>query len=203
MGQAVSAIILAAGESSRMGQPKSLLPWAGGNVLQSVLGAVRAAGLVSSVVVTGAHHREITGETDLGDAQICHNPDWEQGMGSSIRRGVDFALGISQVRPSGLLVLLADQPMIGSDYLTRMLREFSGAAGGLVASAYPQGPGVPALFGQQFFDSLQALPFKSGAKNLIRQQAGTAILLDPGPAGQDMDTPEAYQALRKRAGLDK
>ncbi|WP_187289166.1 nucleotidyltransferase family protein [Robiginitalea biformata] len=183
-----------------MGRPKALLPWSGGTVLDAILHAVEEAGLPPPVVVTGAHHRELSENLRNSSARIRENPDWASGMGSSIRCGLEAAL---ETRPDleGLLVLLADQPLVSKTYLLRLLSNFQSNEPGIVATRYPEGGGVPAIFRRSFFEALRSPGRSGGASSLIRSAASETLLLEPGLAGRDMDTPEKYRELRKIAGL--
>lgn len=200
MATGIASIVLAAGESRRMGRPKALLAWADGTVLDNILHTIEEAGLAPPVVVTGAHHREISGNLRNTSALIRENPDWASGMGSSIRCGLEAAL---ETRPDleGLLVLLADQPLVSKTYLLQLLSTFRRNNCSIVATRYPEGGGVPAIFRRTFFEALRSPDRSGGASSLIRNAASKTLLLEPGLAGRDMDTPEKYRELRKIAGL--
>lgn len=200
MGQKIASIVLAAGASRRMGRPKALLPWSGGTVLQAILRAVAEAGLSSPIVVTGAHHLEISEAIGNTSATICKNPDWASGMGTSIRCGLEAALE-THPKIAGLLVLLADQPLVSKDYLVQLITHFRKNNGGLVATRYPEGGGVPAILGADYFEALRSPGRQGGASSLIRGAASEAHLLEPGKAYLDMDTPQKYRELRRIAGL--
>ena len=200
--KSIRTLILAAGASSRMGSPKPLLPWGKQSVLLHLLVQVKNAGLQQPIVVSGAYHEEIARELPEGTALLCHNADWQSGMGSSIRQGIICA---KQNFPDsdGVLVLLADQPLVSERYLEKMLHHFTENPGRIIATEYPEGPGVPALFPSQHFDRLEKLKPGSGAKSLM-QNCGQdqLVLLQAGDAGRDMDTPEAYRKLKRIAGID-
>lgn len=195
MKESIAVIILAAGASSRMGRTKALLPWRGKTVLEHLVAQVEAAAINRLVVVTGASHAEIAGRTALGSDRLCENQDWEQGMGTSIRAGVDLLL---KQFPDckGILVLLADQPLVDADYLEIICSQFSGTPQCLVATRHGNANGVPALFGSAYFDPLRQLPPEKGARALLASFADRIIGINPGNKGRDMDTPEAYEALK-------
>lgn len=195
MKETIAVIILAAGASSRMGRTKALLPWRGKTVLEHLVAQVEAAAISRLVVVTGSSHAEIVGRTVLAPDRLCENPDWEQGMGTSIRAGVNLLL---QRFPEckGVLVLLADQPLVDAEYLEIICSQFSGAPECLVATRHGNSNGVPALFGSAYFDHLRQLPPEMGARTLLASFADRVICIDPGNKGRDMDTPEAYEALK-------
>ena len=198
MKQKVSALVLAAGASSRMGRPKALLPWGPVTVLEHLIGEIADAGITEIVVVAGKHVTEI-GELIQGRATVCEHAQWAQGIGGSIRMGTAL-LRRQNPPPEAILILLADQPLVSSGYLRIMLTSFENGSDSPVASAYPEGPGVPALVPAPYFDRLEGLPDHKGARSLLKE--ANARVLDPGVAGQDMDTPEMYRDLLKQAGLD-
>lgn len=202
MNTAISCLILAAGASSRMGSPKALLPWGKQIVLRHLLHQAKNAGLEQLIVVSGAYHEEIARELPEGTALLCHNADWQSGMGSSIRQGIICA---KQHFPEteGMLVLLSDQPLVNEQYLNRMLRHFYENPECIIATEYTEGAGVPALFPQRYFSKLTDLKASGGAKALMRNcSPGELVLLQAGDAGKDMDTPEAYDQLKRIAGID-
>ncbi|WP_445385028.1 nucleotidyltransferase family protein [Robiginitalea sp. IMCC44478] len=202
MNTAISCVILAAGASSRMGSPKALLPWGKQSVLRHLLGQVKKAGLEQLIVVSGASQQEIAQELPPGSAVLCHNTNWAKGMGSSISQGV---LCMKQDYPDseGLLVLLADQPLVNTMYLKRMIHKFRENPESIIATEYTEGPGVPALFPRRYFNELIKLKPGGGAKALMRNcNPGELVLLRAGDAGRDMDTPEAYGELKRIAGID-
>ena len=188
-------LILAAGASSRMGRTKALLPWNGKTVLEHLVGQAEQAALRKLVVVTGASHAEIGEKTALTPDLFVENPQWAAGMGTSIRTGLNQVLNRFPTC-QGVLILLADQPLVDAAYLSALLREFTGKPECLVATRYGASFGVPALFGSSYFDDLKALPPEKGAKALLDSVSDRVIGMDPGQKGRDMDTPEAYEALK-------
>jgi molybdenum cofactor cytidylyltransferase len=170
--------------------------------LRNLLNQAINAGLKQLLIVTGAHHEEIRSETKEGIALLCQNPEWEQGMGSSIRQGV---ICTKQYFPQteGILVLLADQPLVDEQYLNRMLHQFHQNPECIIATEYAEGAGVPALFPRRHLNELANLKPGGGAKALMRNcSPGELVLLQAGDAGRDMDTPEAYGELKRIAGID-
>ncbi|WP_445382182.1 nucleotidyltransferase family protein [Robiginitalea sp. IMCC43444] len=202
MNTAISCVILAAGASSRMGSPKALLPWGKQSVLRHLLQQAKKAGLEQLIVVSGANQQGIAQELPAGTAKLCHNSSWINGMGSSIRQGV---ICTKQYFPQaeGILVLLADQPLVDEQYVNRMLQHFHQNPECIIATEYTEGAGVPALFPRRHFNELANLKPGGGAKALIRNcSPGELVLLQAGDAGRDMDTPEAYGELKRIAGLE-
>ena len=108
--QQIVALILAAGSSSRMGQPKALLPWGPTTVIGHLFQEIHMGGIADTVLVTGAHHTSLSKALETRTVNLCYNRKWESGMGSSLSLGVrhvekEFA------RAGAILVLLSDQPL--------------------------------------------------------------------------------------------
>lgn len=197
----VVCLILAAGASTRMGQPKALLPWGDTTVLEHILGQVRMAGIPETILVTGAHHREILKATDPSICHIRYNDRWEEGMGTSLACGLGYARKTFH-DSNAILVLLSDQPLVSADFLKQMIRLSREHPGKIVASGYGESAGVPALFPGRFWPLLHQLPSAQGARQFIREQQKHTVVLDPGEATTDIDTPASYLRALGIAGLE-
>ena len=195
----VIALILAAGASSRMGFPKGLLPWGGSTVLQQILGQVREAGLENIVLVSGAHHEQLISLAQGEAIRICHHPGWEQGMGSSLSRGIAFVENHFP-EAEAILVLLSDQPFVTEKYLQDMLKARQASPSAMIASRYGDAAGVPSLFPRAFWEELKALPPTQGAKAFIVARPNQYMALETGFPLIDIDTPESYQRALALAG---
>ncbi len=199
-GASVIALILAAGASSRMGSPKGLLPWGKSTVLQTIIGQVREAGLENIVLVSGAHHENLLPVAHGEAIRICHHPEWEQGMGSSLARGIECVEGLFP-EANAILVLLSDQPFVTSKYLREMLRAHAASPSGMTASHYGDASGVPALFPKAFWEDLKALPPQQGARAFLLKHPDHCQALETGFPLIDIDTPDSYQKALARAGF--
>lgn len=196
----VAALLLTAGSSSRMGEPKALLSWGPKTVIQHILDQIQEAGLEKVLLVTGAHHQEIQTAFRGEPIPICYHRDWELGMGSSISKGIQ-AIEQQFVGVSAVLVLLVDQPLISSAYLRELTTAHSRNSNAIIASDYGDFAGVPALFPREFWDALKQIPTGQGAKGLIARFREQCSILNPAEAIVDIDTPEAYQQALKLAGI--
>lgn len=195
----VIVLLLAAGASSRMGAPKGLLPWGKSTVLEHILDQARKAGLENRVVVSGAHHHELLAVARPAAIRVCHHPDWEQGMGSSLARGIAY---VEEHFPNAgaVLVLLSDQPFVTAKYLREMLGASVASPSVMIASRYGDAAGVPALFPRAFWEELKTLPPGKGAKAFITSHTGQYEALHTGFPLIDIDTPESYQKALALAG---
>ncbi|MGZ8916547.1 MAG: nucleotidyltransferase family protein, partial [Methylobacter sp.] len=144
----VYAIILAAGASSRMSSPKQLLEWRNRPLLEHAVANARAVLNERVIVVLGAHAESIQTTVDLGGVSSIVNPDWQEGIASSIRAGVRALPGSA----GAALILLCDQPLINAAHMQNLLNNWQNAPACIVASQYHHSVGVPALFPAVFFE---------------------------------------------------
>ncbi len=188
----VPAILLAAGASTRLGQPKQLLQlpaFGGETLLAHTVGLVHAAGAVPLFVVLGAHAEEIQRQSQLPHCTVLRNDAWAEGMASSIRIGI--AAVIEQVpNASGVTLLVCDQPALSVEHLRHLLACHRKDPDTIVASHYAGRLGVPAVFPRAFFPALLQLKGDRGARVLL-QQSGWTIQQVKFPQGElDIDSPE-------------
>ncbi|GAB3876613.1 nucleotidyltransferase family protein [Hymenobacter segetis] len=185
-------LLLAAGASTRMGQPKQLLPYHGRTLLRHAAETAVASGCAPIVLVTGALHEELVAEVAGLPIRAIHNPDWETGMASSIRAGL---AAVAETRPAAVLIMLTDQPLLTPELLHELMARQQQTQASIVAAAYGDTLGVPAIFAKAVFPELLQLQGQAGAGRLIAGY-GAAVERVPFPAGLlDVDTPEDYAAL--------
>ena len=191
----VALVLLAAGASTRMGQPKQLLPYRGRTLLRHAAETAVATGCAPLVLVTGALHDSLAAEvTDLS-FRVVTNPDWQSGMASSIQSGLAAAAPAS---PTAYLIMLADQPLVTPALLRQLIEQQQRTQAPIVAAAYGHTLGVPAVFSAAMLPALQQLAGKQGANGLIAG-LGAAVGSVPFPEGLvDVDTPEEYASLLRR-----
>lgn len=192
-------VVLAAGASSRMGTPKQLLQWDGESLLRRATQTALAWNGGGPVcIVLGANAYACTNEfVDLPVMQVW-NAQWESGMASSLRVGVQAVL---EAEPgiSGLLVLLCDQPRVGAESLAHLFAAHQKAGLPVTTSAYNETFGVPALFGRVAFPDLLKVSGAEGAKSVVKRfvSAGQACFVPIPEAAADLDTPGDYARLRE------
>lgn len=186
-------VILAAGASTRLGRPKQLLPWQGVTLLQH---AVKTALTVTTqpVVVTGANGEHLAAALDPGQVKLVFNPNWQQGIASSIRCGLQALLNRTP-EPDQVIFMVCDQPFVTAGLLLDLINEQQKSRKPIVASAYADTLGIPALFDKSFFPQLLDLQGDTGARKII-QQHGDEVASVEFPEGKiDIDTPGEYQEL--------
>ncbi len=197
----VSAIVLAAGESKRMGEMKVLLPWAGdAPILSHILGALRTARLEDVVVVTGRQEEQVRAVAEQEGARCAHNADYAGGeMLSSLQRG----LRALSENVSAALVVLGDQPQIQPSVVHRLLEAYARGEALIVAPSYDMRRGHPIVIDRRLWPELLALPSGAAPRDVINRHAGRTqyVNVDDDSILRDVDTPEAYRAERRRAGF--
>ncbi|WP_242581781.1 nucleotidyltransferase family protein [Hymenobacter telluris] len=191
----MAIILLAAGSSSRLGQPKQLLQYQGQTLLRRAAEtAVTAAAGTPVVVVTGALHEELLPELAglLVQTVRCHT--WQLGMGASLKTGL-AALENKGPALHSVLVMLCDQPFVTPTLLQQLLTAHNTTGQPIVAAQYGEVRGVPVLFGAEALPLLHQLPDAAGANQLLKQHPQLVATV-PFPEGAiDVDTPEQYAAL--------
>jgi CTP:molybdopterin cytidylyltransferase MocA len=183
----VAAIVLAAGASRRLGQPKQLLLHRGVTLLERALILSSEAGAAPVIAVLGAQFEHILQSITIGDAIPVINERWEQGIATSIHAGIDT---LDEIAPNaaGVLMLACDQPRLTVDHLRALLDAFSARREPLmVASAYAGVLGIPAVFPRTVFAHLRALRGDKGARALLVEPLCDLIEV-PFPGGEvDID----------------
>jgi molybdenum cofactor cytidylyltransferase len=189
----LGVVILAAGESARMGQPKQLLVYRGKTLLRHAVESALALPNAPAVVVLGAHATRIRQELNDLTVTVVENPDWQVGMGTSLRAGLNGLLDAAP-QTAAALFLLCDQPYVTPELLRHLEMKWRHGAN-LAACQYESRLGVPAIFDASLFPELLALQGAEGARQVLAQHAGQVSAF-PFPAGAiDVDRPEDYAAL--------
>ncbi len=189
-------IILAAGSSSRLGKPKQNLVFQGNTLLQRTIKFALAADCQQVLAILGANSAVIEPTIKNEPIQIIHNPDWEEGMASSIRHGLT-ALLKSHPDIKNVILMLCDQPFADTSIINQLVQA-SANNKAIVASAYNGTIGPPALFNKIHFNELLTLKGKEGAKKLLLKYADEVHTV-PFPLGMiDIDTIGDYERLEIR-----
>jgi len=198
----LAGLVLAAGASRRLGQPKQLVTWGGQTLLARAVSHALAVCDAGVVVVTGASAARVAASlTDLqcshADLRLVFNPDWSHGIGASIAQGIR-ALRDAAPEPAGVLTLLCDQPTIARRELVSLVNLWQTNPQSIAAARYAAGRGVPAVFPREHFAVLEQLTGATGAKQVLAAADGVLELALPA-AAFDVDTPAALQALEHRS----
>jgi molybdenum cofactor cytidylyltransferase len=185
-------IILAAGSSSRLGTPKQNLVFQGTTLLQRTIATALATDCKKVIVVLGANAKLIEPTIADQSVQIIHNPDWQEGMASSIRIGID-TMQQSTPQLTSVILMLCDQPFADVSIINQLIK--ASTQNNLVASAYNGTLGPPALFGTAHFDELLLLQGNEGAKKLLLKYADEAVTVPFSLGVIDIDTLSDYERL--------
>ncbi len=199
--QRVTAVVLAAGTSSRMsGQSKMLLPWGRQTVIEAVVNRLLPFHFAEIVVVTGYQSEAVERKLAHLPVRLVHNDQYDQGeMLSSLQAGLR-ALPDST---AACLVVLGDQPMLEGPVIGRVLGAYAQGQGGIIFPAYRGERGHPVLFGRRFWPDL--LDLTSGApRDVVRLYADqvAAVSVETDSILRDIDTPEQYRRERRLAQMD-
>ncbi|WP_316739058.1 nucleotidyltransferase family protein [Pedobacter aquatilis] len=192
MGTAI--IILAAGNSSRMGKPKQLLTYNGKTLLDIAITESLKTTFCPVVVVLGAYAEEIKKHSQNPQVCYCINESWDQGMSSSIKAGLKYSIENDE-NIENVIIAVADQVHLSCEILSALEEKLRSSGKGIVTSSYSGISGTPSLFSRKYFGELLNLVGQSGAKKIIEANAGdtTTISFDQGVI--DIDTPADYNKL--------
>lgn len=190
----IGAVILAAGASTRMSQPKQLLPVGGKSLLRHVADTVLASPAWPVVIVLGAHAEAIRPEVARLPVLLVENPGWAEGLASSIRTGMGVLESFSQSLEAALLVL-CDQPGLSPAAIIRLMDTHRRTGRAIVAAQYGGHPGPPVLFARSHFHELLELRGPGGARPLLVRHADQLATVDLPELAADLDTPADYRTF--------
>ena len=192
----ITATILAAGTSSRMGFPKALLRFHNRTFLQTILDATEVLG-VQRLVVVGPAADNILCDHDLRHVKVTHNLDMDAGPIGSIRAAVQE---VWNHPVDGLLVWPVDFPHVAVETARALIDGFKLGSSSIVVPQYRLRRGHPVIFGRGVFDELLAVPNSAGAKGVVRARPERVLQIPvDDPAVVDhLNTPDAYQDLLRR-----
>ena len=180
----LAIVILAAGSASRFGSPKQLAMLNGKNLLQHTLESARVLAPESTYIVLGAHADEIKASGSFEKNNIIMNTDWATGMASSIVAGIHALPN----HYHAVMIILADQASLDSDKLEQMTASWRQQPDKIIAAAYADTVGVPAIFPATYFSALLKLKGDVGAKQIIQTHYDDVLTIPMSEAGSDIDT---------------
>ncbi|GGM82299.1 hypothetical protein GCM10010967_12450 [Dyadobacter beijingensis] len=187
-------IILAAGNSSRLGEPKQLLAFEGKTLIRRITEAALAVAASHVWVVTGANAAPIEAELAGLPCRFAFNADWQEGMSASIKTGIS-AMQSQHPDINGAILAVSDQPFVTAALLEELFQTAVQKQAGIVACAYAGAPGTPAFFSAEYFPALLQLTGAEGAKKLFKRYQNDLSTI-PFPQGEiDIDTKQDYNRL--------
>jgi molybdenum cofactor cytidylyltransferase len=194
--QAITAIVLAAGRSTRMGGSNKLIAEIGGKPLVRIAVEQALASRAKPVIVVTGHQRERIEAVLAGlPVRLVHNPDFAQGLGTSVRAGIAAV----PAGADGAVVCLGDMPQVDAALINRLIAAFAPEQGALAVVPTIEGKrGNPVLWSRRFFPDLMGLEGDVGARNLIARygEAVTEVPVTGKAALTDVDTPEAFEGIK-------
>jgi molybdenum cofactor cytidylyltransferase len=190
-----ASIVLAAGESKRLGQPKQLLKINGESMVRRTVRLALEAGSGPVLVVTGAHSSDVYTDLVGMPVETIFNANWRQGMGTSLRCAAEN-LAARKPWPASVLVLVCDQPMLTAEHLKLLIEAQHGNQATVAASYYGGRFGVPAVFASSLLPMLMECSGDSGARHILRTHHDSVFSVDFPGGLVDIDTPEDLRLVR-------
>jgi molybdenum cofactor cytidylyltransferase len=189
----LAGIILAAGESSRMGTDKALLPFGGATFLGHLV-EIFLPRVAPVIVVLGHHAGEIRAAVPARPGvEIALNPDYRRGQLSSLQAGIRALPAASK----GALVTLVDHPAVAPATIDVLIQRFQSSGAPLAIPRYEGRRGHPVLFARAILDEIAGLPSSATAKQVVHAHQNETLYVDVADPGvlQDVDTPDDYTSL--------
>ncbi len=196
IGEKIGVLILAAGSSSRLGYPKQLVKFKGVPLLQHSINIAESLNLGINILVLGAKAEEIEKEIDTRNFKVVINENWQNGMGTSISKGICEALKLEN-ELDHVLVLLSDQPFVTKEKIRELINIQLNTTKQATFSEYAGEVGVPAIFSKKTFSDLQKLKKDQGGKKLLLDNKIEFETLKFEGGKFDVDTPEDVELLKR------
>ena len=188
-------LILAAGESKRMGEPKQLLPYNNSTLLLHAIEQANGIKYADVFIVIGSHFADVFKSIRGQKATILKNNNWEEGMGSSISKGVELIKKKNNY--NRVLVTLADTPLVTKEHYEELISLSDETGKRIILTNYEDISGVPAIFDKSLFNELSILSDNEGAKPVVEKYKKEVLRMTSKIPFFDVDTKEAYQKLLK------
>ena len=189
----IVAVVLSAGESSRMGRPKALLPIDGQTFIEKIVGALKKSSVAKVIVVLGHNADEMRRHIQHLPIEILVNPDYKLGQLSSLQVAVRSLE--KEADCDGMLVHLVDHPYVNTQLLKSMIKLCEETAKLIIVPRYNGKRGHPVIFSRKLFKELLAAPMDQGAKAVVDAHRADTLEIDTEDEGitLDIDTPELYR----------
>lgn len=195
----IVAVVLSAGESSRMGRPKALLPIDGQTFIEKIVAALKQTKVGKIIVILGHNARELQSKISHLPVEILINTDYKRGQLSSLQ------LAVRNLQPDlecdGMLVHLVDHPYLAPALVEEMIRRFYETKKRIIVPKFHGKRGHPVIFSNALFDEILKAPMEEGAKAVVNAHRAETLEIETEEEGiaVDIDTPELYQQHVRRA----
>jgi len=189
----LSAILLAAGESKRLGEPKQLMPLGKSTVLEQAIDNLLNSAVDEIIVVVGHRAEEITEAIAAKPVKIMFNPNYRQGMSTSIIAGLTLA----DPQAQAVMLALGDQPLVDSQTINKLIDEFHNHDKGIAVPTYQGRRGHPIIFAIKYKEKLLELEGDIGGRQIIQKHPDDVleVAVDSESVITDIDTKDDYQSL--------
>jgi len=189
----ISVIVLAAGESTRMGFPKLLLPIKGKSLLQHVIDNALQSKVGEVIVVLGAEATKLRREIKQSQVQIIENASYKEGLSTSLKAGLQAVSPQAQA----VLILLGDQPLISHDIIDALIDKYEESGSIMVAPVYKGKRGNPVLFDSSLIPELSRVTGDKGGREIIEKHPAQLATVDfeSTITGTDIDSWEDYREV--------
>jgi molybdenum cofactor cytidylyltransferase len=187
----IAAVVLAAGQSRRMGSPKMILPWEETTVIGKVVSTLFQAEIAPIVVITGGAHLEVEAALQAQSVQVVFNPQYAQGeMLSSVQVG----LSALPDNVGAALIVLGDQPQIEADVVSRLIKEYQTTGSKVIVPSYQMHRGHPWLIDRSLWRTVNELRHPDTLRDFLNTHASFIhyLVVDTPSVIEDIDTPEEY-----------
>lgn len=184
------AIILAAGESSRMKAPKMVLPFGKNTIIETVIANVGASDIDKMVVVLGSWKKEILQVVEKHNVNHCFNDNYKQGMLSSVQCGLRFIPGMFR----GVLICPGDQPMVDKGIINLLISAFKNSGKGIVVPCHEKKRGHPVMIGRKYYNEILNLNPSGILRQIMENHPGDIEEVETTCSSvlKDIDTPDDY-----------
>lgn len=191
----IAGLVLAAGESSRMGTDKALLEYRGRAFVETIVETIRDAGVDRIVVVLGRHAEEIRRAARLDSVEVVVNRDYKRGQTSSLQAGLQ---ALDSPQPEAIVLCLVDHPAVSANSVRKLIATFRETSAPVVIPTYQKQRGHPVLIGRTLFQELKRLSPEEGANTVLRKYRDATQFVEVADRGilLDVDDPETYRALK-------
>lgn len=162
----IEVLIMAAGASRRLGEPKQFVKYKGETLMRRIAKEAIKANVGNITVVTGSKHEEVASEISDLPIDVFYNKEWEEGLGASIRNGLKYILD-KLPATNAILLTMVDQPFVDATHLKKLVNAYDAARPMIIASAYTATFGVPVLIDSYYFEMMKELKGDEGGKKIF------------------------------------
>ena len=182
-----------------MGTPKQLLRVGSRTLLRRSVEEAVGSSVATTIVVVGAQPKQMREELADLPVLLVENTSYAEGIGTSIATGIAAVERASEAF-DGVVLLTCDQPHVSAASIDKLIAEHQATGAPLIASAYADTIGIPALFAREYFSALRELPPDRGAKEILTRHRDRVIAVEFEAGAIDIDTPADYERLQRPGG---